>query len=68
MNSTVSMIIGLVITVVCMIASYYIAVNKGRSPVLWVILAFFFSIITLIIIAVLPAKHTASRTAIPPAA
>ena len=50
-------ILSIAVTVICMIASYMIASNKGRSPILWTILAFFFSIITLIIIAVLPAKR-----------
>lgn len=33
-----------------------IAVMKGRGPVLWAVLGFFFSLISLIVIAVLPRK------------
>ena len=65
MSSTIAMILSIAVTVICMIASYMIASNKGRSPILWTILAFFFSIITLIIIAVLPAKHAAPSASAP---
>ena len=57
MSSTVSYIIGLVIVVAFMVATYYVAVSKGRSPWLWVILAFFFSFIPLIIVAIMPRKQ-----------
>jgi membrane protein YdbS with pleckstrin-like domain len=53
----VSYIIGLVIVVAFMAATYYVAVSKGRSPWLWVILAFFFSFIPLIIVAIMPRKQ-----------
>jgi hypothetical protein len=57
-GSPVGGIIGLVIWVLIMVVIYRIAVSKGRSPVLWVVLGFFFSLITLIVIAVLPSKTT----------
>jgi uncharacterized membrane protein len=50
-------ILSAVITVACMIGSYFLAVSKGRGPVLWTILAFFLSFISLIILAIIPAKH-----------
>jgi len=56
-STTLYYILSIAITVICMIASYSIAKKKGRGVVLWTILAFFFSIITLIIIAVLPPKR-----------
>ncbi len=34
-----------------------IAVAKGRGPVLWAVLGFFFSLISLIVIAILPRKR-----------
>ena len=38
-----------------------IAVSKGRGPILWAVLGFFFPLIALIIIALLPRKDTAYR-------
>ncbi len=43
---------GIIFAAIC----YYIADRKGRNPVLWAVLGFFFSLITLIVIAVMPSK------------
>jgi uncharacterized membrane protein YoaK (UPF0700 family) len=54
-------IIGLIVAIVCAVACYKIAQGKGRGPTLWAILGFFFSIIALIIIAILPSKSPELR-------
>ena len=59
MNIVVSSIISLVIALVFAFFCHKIAVGKGRGPVLWAILGFLFTIISLIIIAILPSKRTA---------
>jgi hypothetical protein len=59
MNITVS-IISLVVAIVCAFVCYRIAENKGRNGVLWAVLGFLFSIISLIVIALLPPKRTRS--------
>ncbi len=56
MNATTSLI-SLVISVVAAYACYRIAEGKGRSGVLWGVLGFFFSLITLIVILILPSKR-----------
>jgi uncharacterized membrane protein YoaK (UPF0700 family) len=48
--------IGLIVSIVCAVACNRIATSKGRGPVLWAILGFFFTIIALIIIALLPRR------------
>jgi len=50
--------IGFVIWIVIILWTVSIARRKGHSPVLWGILAFFFSLIALIIVAVLPRRKT----------
>jgi hypothetical protein len=49
--------LGLVISIVFAVACYMIAKGKGRGPVLWGVLGFFFRIITLIVILILPRKN-----------
>jgi uncharacterized BrkB/YihY/UPF0761 family membrane protein len=44
--------------VVIMVWIYTIAKRKGRHAVGWLILGFFFSLITLIVILLLPSKRT----------
>jgi hypothetical protein len=48
----------LVVGIICAIACYVIADNKGRSVILWPILGFFFPIIGLIIVLVLPRRSS----------
>jgi predicted PurR-regulated permease PerM len=55
-SNTLLTILSIAITVACMVGSYFLAVSKGRGPILWTILAFFFSFISLIILALIPAK------------
>ncbi|MGI3782451.1 MAG: hypothetical protein ACRYG2_16945 [Janthinobacterium lividum] len=38
-------------------ACYKIAETKGRSPIVWGILGFFFSLITLIVVLVVPRRR-----------
>ncbi len=52
MRYGVSLIISLLFAFGC----NRIAVRKGRGPVLWAILGFLFSIIALIVIAILPRR------------
>ncbi len=54
--NTASSIISLVISIVFAVACNRIAVGKGRGPILWAVLGFLFSLISLIIILVLPRK------------
>jgi hypothetical protein len=49
-------IIGVVLWVVFIYFTFLLAASKGRSPLLWVILAIFFPLITIIVLLVIPAK------------
>ncbi|MDQ6617170.1 MAG: hypothetical protein M3083_21100 [Actinomycetota bacterium] len=51
-----SYLIGLLVSIACAIGCYKVAQSKGRGPILWGILGFFFTIIPLIIILILPRK------------
>lgn len=51
-----SVVLALIFAVVCAL----IAGRKGRSRLLWGVLGFFFHIITLIVIALLPSKRPAT--------
>ena len=55
---TLGGLIGLVVWILIMIWIYNIAKRKGRHALGWLILGFFFSIITLIVLLVLPSKRT----------
>jgi hypothetical protein len=50
-------VISFIIWVVIMVWIYNIAKRKGRHAVGWLILGFFFSLITLIVILILPSKR-----------
>lgn len=49
-------IVSAVVWVVLIYLVYKIAVTKGRSPFLWVVLALFLPLISLIIVLILPAR------------
>lgn len=51
--SLLSLIASIIFAYIC----HRIAVGKGRGPILWAILGFFFWLIALIIIAILPRKN-----------
>ena len=51
-------LIGFIVWILIMIWIYNIAKRKGRHALGWLILGFFFSIITLIVLLVLPSKRT----------
>ncbi len=51
-------VISFALWVVIMVWIYTIAKRKGRHAVGWVILGFFFSLITLIVVLLLPSKRT----------
>ena len=53
MTYVISGIVGIVFAVVC----YMFTVRKGYNPILFAILGFFFSLITFIVILVLPDKN-----------
>jgi hypothetical protein len=57
-GATFGGIIGFIIWILIMIWIYNIAKRKGRHALGWLILGFFFSIITLIVLLVLPSKRT----------
>jgi hypothetical protein len=49
-----------IIWLVVLVWIYNIAKRKGRHAVLWTILGVFFTIITLVVILILPSKRTTS--------
>jgi len=51
-------VISFVVWVLIMVWIYNIAKRKGRHPVGWLILGFFFTLIALIILLLLPSKRT----------
>ena len=51
-------LIAFIIWLVVLVWIYNIAKRKGRHAVLWTILGVFFTIITLVVILVLPSKRT----------
>jgi uncharacterized membrane protein len=51
-------VIGFIIWILIMAWIYNIAKRKGRHAFLWLIFGFFFSLIALIIVALLPSKRT----------
>ena len=57
-GSFIGGLIGFALWIVIMVWIYNIAKRKGRHAVGWLILGFFFSIITLIVILLLPSKTT----------
>ncbi len=57
-GSVIGWVVGVAIEVVILVWIYNIAIRKGRHPIGWLVLGFFFSIITLIVILLLPSKHT----------
>ncbi len=51
-------VIGFILWILVMAWIYNIAKRKGRHAFLWLIFGFFFSLIALIIVALLPSKRT----------
>jgi hypothetical protein len=49
-------IIGIVLWAAFIYFTFMLAASKGRSPLLWVILAIFFPLITIIILLIIPSK------------
>ena len=54
-------VVGFFIWVLVLVWIYNIARRKGRHAVGWLILGFFFSLITLIVVLLLPSKLTTAR-------
>jgi hypothetical protein len=55
--STFGSLISFILAILIAYACSSIARSKGRSPVVWGILGFFFTLITLIIIVLLPRRN-----------
>ncbi len=53
-------LISVIVWVLFMYVTFMLAVSKGRSPFLWVILAIFLPLITIIILLILPPKQRAA--------
>jgi hypothetical protein len=53
-------IISVIVSLVFAFACSAIAGSKGRGRVLWGILGFFLSLITLIVVLIMPKKHRSS--------
>jgi multisubunit Na+/H+ antiporter MnhB subunit len=51
-------LIGFILWVVILVWIYNLAKRKGRHALLWTILGVFFTLITLIVLLVLPSKRT----------
>ena len=49
-------IVGIFLWALFIYFTFMLAASKGRSPLLWVILAIFFPLITIIVLLVIPAK------------
>ena len=49
-------IISIFVWVLFIYFTFLLAASKGRSPLLWVILAVFFPLITIIILLIIPSK------------
>ena len=49
-------IISVFLWVIFIYFTFLLAASKGRSPLLWVILAVFFPLITIIILLIIPSK------------
>ncbi len=54
-------LLGFVLWIVVLVWIYNIAKRKGRHAVGWLILGFFFSLLSLIVILVLPSKRTTEQ-------
>jgi hypothetical protein len=54
-------LIGFILWIVIMVWIYNIARRKGRHALGWVILGFFFSLIALVVLLLLPSKRTTDR-------
>ena len=59
-GTLIGAVIGFVIWIGIILWTVSIARRKGRSAGLWGVLAFFFSLIPLVIVAILPRKQGAS--------
>jgi len=62
-GSYIGGLLGFVIWIVIMVWIYNLAKRKGRHPVGWLILGFFFSLLALIVLLVLPSKRTTNELA-----
>jgi hypothetical protein len=49
-------IVAIVLWMIFLYVTYMLAASKGRSPLLWVILAIFLPLITIIILLIIPSK------------
>jgi len=56
-------LLGFVLWIVVMAWIYNIAKRKGRHPVGWLILGFFFTVLSLIVLLLLPSKRTTDQRA-----
>jgi ABC-type multidrug transport system permease subunit len=56
--SYLSWIIAVVLWVLFIYVTSLLAASKGRSPLLWVVLAVFFPMITIIVLLVIPSRST----------
>jgi hypothetical protein len=49
-------VVGIFLWVLFIYFTFMLAASKGRSPLLWVILAIFFPLITIIVLLIIPSK------------
>ena len=62
-GSYIGGLLGFVIWIVIMVWIYNIAKRKGRHPVGWLILGCFFTVLSLIVLLLLPSKRTTDELA-----
>ena len=60
-GSYIGGLLGFVLWIVVLVWIYNIAKRKGRHAVGWLILGFFFSLLSLIVILLLPSKRTTEQ-------
>jgi len=56
-SNAIGGVIGFVVWLIIMVWIYNLARRKGRHPLGWLVLGFFFSIFALIVLALLPSKR-----------
>jgi hypothetical protein len=50
------LLLSLIFSIICAVICYRLAISKNRNPVGWTLLGFFFTIIGLVVVALLPRK------------
>jgi hypothetical protein len=57
-GGAVASLVGLAVEIVLLVWAYNLAKRKGRHPVGWLVLVFFFSLLAFVVLLLLPSKRT----------